>query len=88
MISTITLFPNCRHERHNPSLSVLHPNKSEKSKSNPFEVKIAICHVYQLNFIKLSVIQAEKCVGQVFLLVSLCEIHAGSLEYGEATGDK
>ena len=80
MISTITLFPNCRHERCNPSLSVLHP-KSEKSKSNPFEVKISICHVYQLHFIKLSVVQAEKCVGQVFLLVSLCEIHAGSLEY-------
>ena len=81
MISTITLFPNCRHERYNPSLSVLHP-KSEKSMSNPFEVKISICHVYQLHFIKLSVVQAEKCVGQVFLLVSLCEIHAGSLEYG------
>lgn len=45
IISSITLFPNCRHERHHPSLSVLHPNKSEKSKSNPFEVKTAFCHV-------------------------------------------
>ena len=60
MISTITLFSNCRHERHNPSLSVLHLNKSEKSKSNPFEVKIAICHVYQFHFINLSAVQAEK----------------------------
>lgn len=45
MISIITLFSNCRHERHHASLSVLHSNKSEKSKSNPFEVKTAICHV-------------------------------------------
>ena len=60
MISTITLFPNCRHERHNPSLSVLQHDKNKKSKSNPCEVKIAIFHVYKFLFIKLSVVQAER----------------------------